>query len=344
MQMKLVPLVTQFQEGLQRRRPRVGVIGDSIVDIFEYYRYERPSSEGEDTDVVAQVNVSKAPGGAGNLAANVKGLGGEAHLVSVCGSDIRGDDLRGLLGAGGIVTSLVQDVNRTTSIKRRIYSSTRDNPQRQGLIITLARENRTLISDEIARRVEEFLEKLDVDIVVVSDYARGMITRSLLEAIRRILIGGKGRKVLIDPHPNDSYTKKDLEGFYLVKPNVREVKKFLRLSPDCSRSDLNAEINATCRKFGYKILVTKSDEGMTLHECNDGDKPFHFPALAQKIGSVSGAGDTVMATLALAVALEMDIRDAIRIASAGAAVVVAQPGTTVLQMGELENFATQHDR
>ncbi|MEW6408000.1 MAG: PfkB family carbohydrate kinase [Patescibacteria group bacterium] len=347
MPVNLMPLVSDFQKRLQKQRITIGVIGDVIEDIFENYRYERQSSEDPSTPVFVQENVNKYPGGAGNLAVNIRGIGGNVSLVSVTGSDVRSDDLLGVLAANEINTTFVQDVSRPTTIKRRIVSDNRGDSERR-LKFTLARESRKPISDEIAEQVRGRIDRMDVDIAVVSDYARGMITRPVLSAVRDILIKKKGKRVLIDPHPNEKYTAEDLQDFYLIKPNNQEVKKLFRIPQDCASEKFRTELYRICRELKTRILVTKSERGMTLYEINETgeETKFKFPSLADaaKVVSVSGAGDTVMAVLVCALAVKMDITDAIRIASVGAAIVIAREGTAVLRMNELCEFALKYDK
>lgn len=342
MNKELFPLVQKFDLDCKERRTCIGVTGDVILDLFSEHSYERQSSEDNDTPIYVQENLTKSPGGAGNLAANIRNLGANVHLVTVTGADVRSDDLWKLLSGAGIVSSIVQDVSRPTTIKRRIISNEKNDPVKK-LRFTEARESRAPISDDIAAIVEQKIRKMNIDVLIVSDYARGMITRPVLDSIRRIMVEGKKMKVLVDPHPNPNYGLEDLRDFYLLKPNTNEVRKLLGIKPEFSDEELPAILASICRENNnQQMLVTKSENGMALYGCEG--VLFNLPSLAKQVVSVSGAGDTVMAVLAIALAIGMDIEDAMRLASAGAAIVVAQPGTSILQMDELYEFARINDR
>ncbi|AAQ60709.1 ADP-heptose synthase [Chromobacterium violaceum ATCC 12472] len=257
-------------------------------------------------------------GGAANVARNIAGLGGKATILSVVGDDEAADALERLLGDDGIVTSFKRDANIATTVKLRVVA-------RQQQLIRLDFEDAP--SHEIlADKLEEFTDIVAAhDVVILSDYGKGGLTH-VAEMIQ--LARAAGKPVLIDPK-GDDYSK--YAGATLLTPNRSEFRQVAgswkdEASLTAKAQALRAELNLDA------LLVTRSEEGMTLFRA---DGALHQPTFAREVYDVSGAGDTVIGTLGLALAAGQPLPVAMNLANAAAGVVVGKLGTAVCSQQEL---------
>ncbi len=264
-------------------------------------------------------------GGAGNVAANVQSLGGQAILVGVVGNDLPGERLIHQLEAVGIKSDgVVLDRTRQTTIKTRVVAGSQQ-------IVRFDRESMSDLSKEAADRVLALAaERLaDADIVLISDYAKGVISkrvaRQILSLARRFQ-----KTIVVDPKVHNLPLYK---GATVITPNHHEALAFAHL-PAWGQQDLLAVAGSELlRKLEVKaVLVTRGEHGMSLFE--DG-RVTHIPAVAKEVYDVTGAGDTVLATLALAMASGASLREAAVIANHAAGVVVGRAGTATVSREEL---------
>lgn len=305
------------------RRPRVMVVGDVILDEFKTGAFERFSSEAP-VPIVSVEETVQMVGGAGNTAANIASLGGEVWLSSVIGDGFHGKELKKVLASLGISTNgLIIDQNRPTTKKTRVVM---DGQQ----VVCLAEETRSPVSGWIAERVRENCVSSEADVTVISDYARGMVTQ---EVVTNVI--ATSRKVIADIRPRnfplDCYT-----GAYLLTPNRGEAAGILGI--DQGELDNGGTLKAArqlAERFSSNILITLDSDGMLLFEPDTG-RITEIPSYATHVECVSGAGDTVVAAIAISLALGSDLPTACEIASRAAAIVVAQPGTTVITLDELQ--------
>jgi rfaE bifunctional protein kinase chain/domain len=252
------------------------------------------------------------------VARNIAGLGGKASILSVVGDDEAANALEALLVRDGIATSLKRDANISTTVKLRVVA-------RQQQLIRLDFEDAP--SHEIlADKLQEFADIVGKhDVVILSDYGKGGLTH-VEEMIR--LARAAGKPVLIDPK-GDDYSK--YAGATLLTPNrseFRQVAGSWRDEDTLTRKaqDLREELNLDA------LLVTRSEEGMTLFRA---EGALHQPTLAREVYDVSGAGDTVIGTLGLALAAGLTLPVAMSLANAAAGVVVGKLGTAVCTQQEL---------
>jgi len=307
-------------------RQTVLCIGDVMLDRYVYGDVARVSPEAP-TVVLAAKWEDMTPGGAGNVALNITGLGARCVLVSAIGEDEAGRTLTERLAKEKkIEPRLVQDAGRPTTLKTRFVSEHYSThllraDWEDARPIEIERENNIL-----ARALDALP---DCGAVILSDYGKGVLTQRVIEEL--ISAARKAKKpVVVDPKGNDYRIYRFAD---LITPNRSELSRALNRevrSADevaegaaelCERTDVNA------------TLVTRSEEGMTLVE--RGEEPVHIPAFPVKVRDVSGAGDTVVATLAAMLAMGADLEAAARAANAAAAVVVGKRGTATVSFPEL---------
>ncbi|MEJ8674632.1 MULTISPECIES: D-glycero-beta-D-manno-heptose-7-phosphate kinase [Chromobacterium] len=296
---------------------RVLVVGDVMLDRYWFGDVSRISPEAP-VPVAKIARSEERAGGAANVARNIAGLGGKASILSVVGDDEAANALEALLVRDGIATSLKRDANISTTVKLRVVA-------RQQQLIRLDFEDAP--SHEIlADKLQEFADIVgEHDVVILSDYGKGGLTH-VEEMIR--LARAAGKPVLIDPK-GDDYSK--YAGATLLTPNrseFRQVAGSWRDEDTLTRKaqDLREELNLDA------LLVTRSEEGMTLFRA---EGALHQPTLAREVYDVSGAGDTVIGTLGLALAAGLTLPVAMSLANAAAGVVVGKLGTAVCTQQEL---------
>jgi D-beta-D-heptose 7-phosphate kinase/D-beta-D-heptose 1-phosphate adenosyltransferase len=308
---------------------QVLVLGDLMVDAYVWGSVSRLSPEAP-VPVVEVRSESVRLGGAANVAANVRALGGRAMLVGVVGDDQPGERLVEQLEAVGIKgDGVVVDRTRPTTVKTRVVAGSQQ-------VVRFDRESMQELSREAAGRVlERAAERLrEAAVVLVSDYAKGVITRrvaaQLLPAARRL-----NKRVVVDPKV-EHFTL--YRGATVVTPNHHEASAFAR-APIRDGRELERVGRALRRRLGVRaVVVTRGDQGMTLFEQAG---VTHIPAVAKEVYDVTGAGDTVIAALGLALASGASLRQAAVIANHAAGVVVGKVGTATVSRQELLDALAQ---
>ncbi|HSK10082.1 MAG TPA: PfkB family carbohydrate kinase, partial [Vicinamibacterales bacterium] len=294
------------------------------LDQFVVGRVSRISPEAPVPVVVYERDEYRV-GGAANVANNVRALGGRVELVGLTGADAGAQRLRHLLQQLGIGTAgLVSDRARRTTTKLRVVTDR--NQQVARIDYETDDEAVGPIEQALAIQAETLVQRADV--VVVSDYLKGAVTRALMA---RIVAAGRARSVpiLVDPKiPHLDY----YAGATLITPNHHEaeVASHLRI-----RNDEEAERGARVfreRARCERVLITRGEHGMCLL---DGGVARHFPAVAREVADVTGAGDTVIATLALALAAGAGPDEACDLANRAAGVVVGRFGPAAITRAEL---------
>ena len=299
-------------------KTRLLVVGDVMLDRYWFGEVSRISPEAP----VPVVHVSKEearPGGAANVARNIVALGGQVSLLSVVGTDEAGQTLRKLLEDAGVATGLHDDANIHTTVKLRVLG-------RQQQLLRIDFE--TAPSHEVLQaKLDDFERQLpDHDLVILSDYGKGGLTHitKMIELARKA-----GKRVLVDPK-GDDYAR--YAGASLLTPNRSELREVV--GKWANEADLKAKADALREQLGLEaLLLTRSEEGMTLFRP---DATFNQAAKAREVFDVSGAGDTVIATLALMLASGADYPEAVRVANLAASIVVGKLGTAVVTRDELQ--------
>ncbi|MDD2686481.1 MAG: D-glycero-beta-D-manno-heptose-7-phosphate kinase [Gallionella sp.] len=294
------------------------VVGDVMLDRYWFGEVTRISPEAP-VPVLKVERVEERPGGAANVARNIAALGAQVTLLSVVGTDEAGARLEQLLlDQGGIETLLQRDESISTIVKLRAVA-------RQQQLLRIDFE--TPPSHEVLRtKLAEFHAKLPrADVVVLSDYGKGGLTHiaEMIQAAR-----AAGKLVLVDPKGED-YVR--YRGATLLTPNRSEFKQVAGGWKD------EAELCAKAQKLRESLqldalLVTRSEDGMTLFRADD---VVHEPTQTREVFDVSGAGDTVIATLAVMLASGAELPDAMRMANRAAGIVVGKLGTAVVTRDEI---------
>lgn len=301
----------------ETRKVRILVAGDVMLDRYWFGDVQRISPEAP-VPVAKIERVEERPGGAANVARNCAALGARVSLLSVVGDDDAGRTLRAQMQAAGIDVSLHEDTQLSTTIKLRVIA-------RQQQLLRIDFEN--LPTHEVLRaKLDEFARRVsDADVVVLSDYGKGALSniREMMEIAR-----AAGRPVLVDPK-GDDYSR--YAGATLLKPNRNELREVVGRWVD--DEDLARRASALREELGLgALLLTRSDAGMSLY---DAQGVVNEPALAREVYDVSGAGDTVIATLAVMLGAGASMVDAMRLANRAAGIVVGKLGTAVCSLEEL---------
>jgi rfaE bifunctional protein kinase chain/domain len=296
---------------------RVLVVGDVMLDRYWFGEVERISPEAP-VPVVRVARREDRLGGAANVARNVAALGGHVTLVGVLGEDEAGDSVRRLAAEAGIQAELITDLSLHTTLKMRV----------------LGRQQQLLRVDFEQHPAQEALDSIDAalarhlanhDIVVLSDYAKGVLTRveSLIALAR-----SAGIPVLVDPK-GDDYSR--YRGATLVTPNRSEMQQAVgRWNSESELTDRAQRLRADLDLEA--LLVTRSEQGMTLFTDTGRE---HIDAQAHEVFDVSGAGDTVLATLAVSRAIGLPWADAMGWANRAGGIAVGKLGTSVVTAAEL---------
>ena len=296
---------------------RVLVVGDVMLDRYWFGDVERISPEAP-VPVVRIARSEERPGGAANVARNAAALGARATLLSATGDDEPADALLRMLAADGVRTSFLRDAALTTTVKLRVIG-------RQQQLLRIDFE--TAPSHELlASKLADFDALLaDTDAVVLSDYGKGGLAH-IATMIGRARAAGK--PVLVDPKGED-WDK--YRGATLVTPNRGEFRQVAGRWRD--EADLEQRAQALRRDLDLRaLLVTRSEEGMSLY--SDAGT-LNIPAQAREVFDVSGAGDTVIATLGALLAAGAPLADAVAIANRAAGIVVGKLGTATVSPDEL---------
>ena len=297
---------------------RVLIVGDVMLDRYWFGEVSRISPEAP-VPVVKVERVEERPGGAANVARNVAALGARAMLLSVVGNDEAGRSLTRLLEAEGISCSLHEDAQLSTTVKLRVIG-------RQQQLLRIDFE--TWPAHEVLRaKLAEFESRLpECDVVILSDYGKGGLTH-IADMIRSARAAGK--PVLVDPKGED-YSR--YAGATLLTPNRSELRQVVgRWASEEELAEKAQQLHA--RLALEALLVTRSEDGMTLFGASGS---VHEPALAREVYDVSGAGDTVIATMAVMLACGLDLGSAMRLANRAAGIVVGKLGTATCTLAELQ--------
>ena len=306
-----------FSEPAALRTSRVLVVGDVMLDRYWFGEVGRISPEAP-VPVVKVTRTEERPGGAGNVARNAVALGSNVSLLSVVGRDEAGASLKRLLRLDRVHAQLHADKGLKTTIKLRVIG-------RQQQLVRVDFEAPPS-HEVLASKLRDFAGLLrTTDAVVLSDYGKGGLTH-IVNMIRMARAAGK--PVLVDPKGED-YSR--YSGATLITPNRSEFREVA--GGWKTEAELTRKAQALVQRLRVgALLITRSEEGMTLYRRGG---RVHVPAQAREVYDVSGAGDTVIATLGVMLASGVDIEQAVRIANRAAGIVVGKFGTAVVHPQEL---------
>lgn len=307
----------------------IAVVGDLMLDEFTWGQVRRISPEAP-VPVVEVERRTYRPGGSANVAANIKALGGEPLAVGLVGCDDAGSQLTGLLNELGIDSRMLVEGDRATTLKTRIIAHGQQ-------IVRTDREDRStpepMVIDALLRQFSRALTEAEA--VVVSDYDKGVVNAELLA---RILPAAERSRtpVFLDPkvHHADYYRP-----VTMLTPNRLEAELMSGVAIRNAQSLADAGRKLLERFDCPYVLITQGEEGMSLFERG---AVHHIPACALEVFDVTGAGDTVIATMALGRAAGATMEEAAWLANYAAGVVVGKVGTAVLTHVELADAIRSH--
>jgi D-glycero-beta-D-manno-heptose-7-phosphate kinase len=301
----------------QFKDAKILVVGDVMLDRYWFGDVERISPEAP-VPVVLVGTKDERLGGAANVAINASSLGAQLCLMGVVGNDEPGHTVEALLEKSGVRSRLLKDPNFPTTVKLRVVA-------RQQQLVRIDFEERPS-PEQLTTKMELFeQEYANHDVVLFSDYGKGSLEH-VAEMIA--LCKNAGKTTLVDPK-GDDYGK--YAGASVLTPNRSEFKQVMGSWKTEAQLIEKAQILRERLSLGA-LLLTRSEEGMTLFTA---EGSFHVPAQAREVFDVSGAGDTVIATLACAVASGMSLPDSVTLANKAGGVVVGKLGTAVILPEEL---------
>ena len=310
---------------LKNKEPNILVIGDLMIDHYLWGKCERISPEAP-VQVVAIEKETAVLGGAGNVINNLSVLGAKVSVLSVIGDDTNAKELKSMLEELDINgDGLVEQKGRNTSKKSRIIAS-------QQQVVRYDKESTDDISkDSQLEIIKNFQENISFyDIVIFSDYGKGVLTTELTQELIEIA-NAHNKKVLVDPKGED-YSK--YSGAYLLTPNKKEAIEASKINIQ-DRATLLEAITKLKSECSLAIgLITLSEDGIAIY---DNELRIH-PTVAREVYDVTGAGDTVIASLAFALACGYDIDKAVKFANLSAGVVVGKIGSATATLNEIIEY------
>lgn len=294
------------------------VVGDVMLDKYLIGEVERISPEAP----VPVVHIKKenfTAGGAANVANNIRSLNGKVTLIGIIGDDEAGKKLKKILYKNKINFKPIVLEDSSTIQKIRILSQ---NQQ----LLRIDYENKSIDSqNKIIKTIDDLVE--DNDLVVVSDYAKGVIKEKVMNYLKRTA-KKLNKKIIVDPKPKNAYLYNNV---FLITPNQKEAMEIY------GRDDkINKIGKYLFESLNSNILITRGEKGMSLFEKNK--KPVHISTKAKSVYDVSGAGDTVIATLSLCIASNLELLISAEIANYAAGIVVGKLGTATVSRKELLEY------
>ncbi len=312
------------------------VAGDIMLDRFIYGDVERISPESP-VPVLSVRRQDRMLGGAGNVIANLAGLKIKPLVVAVIGEDADGESVREMVRSlGGETSGLVPDPERPTTVKTRYLAShqqlLRTDEEKAGPVTGT-------VEADILNRAERLLT--DAGALVLSDYGKGVLTDRVIQELVR-LAGEREIPVLVDPKGTD-YTR--YKGADVITPNRKELSEGAGGMPTVQDSEVVSAARRIIEQAGIgAVVATRSQDGMSVirrtPDGNDFEAPEHLRTQALEVFDVSGAGDTVIATLAASMAAGAGLLEAARLANLAGGIAVSKVGTTPVRASELEEALT----
>lgn len=313
---KLIGVIEKFKE------KRILVVGDIMLDKYIWGEVARISPEAP----VQIVNVQKesyAPGGAANVANNIAALNGKVHMVGIVGNDDANKILMEDLQKRNINTEgIIIDENKPTIQKVRVLG-------RGQQLIRFDYEKNEYVDNNAENKIITFIENNidNFDAIAISDYAKGVITKNIMQKLTEIC-KIKDKIIIVDPKPKHKDFYKNVT---LVTPNSSEVHEILNLE---NGNDTPGKGKRLIDIFNSPVLMTRGEKGISLFELNG--EVTNIPTKAKEVYDVTGAGDTTVATIALALASGASMKEASILANHAAGITVGKIGTSTVNIDELK--------
>jgi len=322
--MNLIDKVRSIQS--TQKQPSILVIGDLMIDHYIWGNATRLSPEAP-VPIVNVKSESTTLGGAGNVVQNLVALGAQVTVAGVIGDDVHGKQLIKILLDEGVKTdTIITDSNRPTTVKTRVLAARHQ-------LVRIDREVTDKLSpqleDELAKKLGASIDK--ADIVIFSDYNKGLFAPALTQRLIQIATEHQ-KKVIIDPK-GLNYEK--YKGAHLIKPNRKELAEAAKAESIKNNNDLQEAAGTIFTQTGTDYLVvTLSEDGMAILT-KDSQKL--LPVKATEVFDVTGAGDTVIATITYFLALGFSVEEACELANHAAAIVIRHVGSATTTVDEILN-------
>ncbi|PWK78123.1 D-beta-D-heptose 7-phosphate kinase/D-beta-D-heptose 1-phosphate adenosyltransferase [Mucilaginibacter oryzae] len=306
------------------KTPSILVVGDLMVDHYITGSASRLSPEAP-VPVVNVKNETTTLGGAGNVVQNLVSLGAKVVVAGIIGNDSAGGDLISILSKEGVETdTIIKDGSRPTTVKTRVLVGSHQ-------LVRVDRE----VTDEVSETISaELIDKLngyldEVDMVLLSDYNKGLFSPFLTQAVIRAA-NARGKRVIIDPK---GLNYKKYEGAFIIKPNRKELAEAAKTEKINSVESLQQAAGIILEQTGAEyIVVTLSEEGMVILSENGYSL---LPVKATEVFDVTGAGDTVLATMAYFMAGGLTLEESCELANHAAAIVIRRVGSATTTIQEI---------
>ncbi|WP_345975141.1 D-glycero-beta-D-manno-heptose-7-phosphate kinase [Sulfurimonas sp. HSL3-7] len=313
---------------LKNAKPNILVVGDLMIDHYLWGDAERISPEAP-VQVVDIARETSVLGGAGNVVNNLISLGAAVNVASVVGDDEIAKELTIMLKSIGAKTEgLITQNGRKTSKKSRVIASHQQ-------ILRYDNESKETISAESVEKILKAIEKdlFVIDMIILSDYGKGVVSEALSQAVIT-LANAKGIKVLVDPKGTD-YSK--YRGAHMLTPNKKEASEAtgIPIVDDASLERALLTLKEQCSL--ERSMITLSEDGIAIY---DGEVK-RFPTVAQEVFDVTGAGDTVIASIAFALSAGLSIEETARFSNLAAGVVVGKIGSATVTLDEIEIYESK---
>lgn len=306
-------------------RCRILVAGDLMLDRFIWGEVHRISPEAP-VPVVEVREETQLLGGTANVVHNVAVLGGKAAVAGVIGDDLPGEALTRLLQGIHVPTAgLIVEPDRQTTLKTRIIAQ---NQQ----VVRLDRECKSPLQKESVRRILAYIEDSlpQTDGIIVSDYAKGVVSPEFMDALRSIT-AGSDLPVIVDPKVQHADLYREVT---MITPNHHEASRMSGVDIRDEQTLIEAGQTLLGRLQCRTVLITRGKEGMSLFH-RDG-RVIHIPTVARRVFDVTGAGDTVIATLTLGYVAGLSMVESALLANLAAGIVVGEVGTTAVSARQIQ--------
>ena len=315
----LIGIIEQF------KNKKILVLGDVMLDKYIWGNVSRISPEAP-VQVVEVAKESYAPGGAANVANNIAALNAKSFMVGVVGKDRTKEQLVSDLKKRNVdVSGLIEDENKRTVRKVRVFG-------RSQQLLRFDYEKKGYVDAATEKKIFHFIEKNigNVDAIIISDYAKGTITMDLMEKLIP-LCKEKDKIIVVDPKPKHKDFYKNAT---LITPNHKEANEMANIAEEAEDADIEMTGKKLLEEMNSTILITRGGKGMSLFE-KDG-KITNIPTFAKEVYDIVGAGDTSVATVALALASGANFEEAAIIANHAAGITVGKVGTSTVSIEELK--------
>lgn len=300
---------------------KILVVGDLMIDDYIWGNVSRISPEAPIPVVEVHKEESK-PGGAANVMLNLAELGAKVYAAGVVGADANAHKLEKDLKKRGIsVEGIIEDRKRPTTVKTRVIAH-------QQQVVRIDREKKVVLSDSVKERLVEYAVKMakKVDAVIFSDYNKGVL---IWETVEKITAAAKGKIISVDPKPANI---RIFRNSTIITPNRKEASEGSGIEIKTADDIRRAAVNLREMLNAKAVLITLGEDGMTLF---DGDRIDTIPTVAREVYDVTGAGDTVVSTLTLALAAGASFAEAALLSNFAAGISVREVGVVTVKPQQL---------